>query len=684
MATESPPISFITLEQAQELALSIFHEDGGSLPDQAWYRFQDLLTYMAGDSRKLAVNEVSLAVRNVAQALEMGDASILIQPRGMRVDKVVDVQEFVESKMYMGQKGAIRPKVLEKLWELFHGDGCDGFLEAVLAGAIGWGKSYFSEMGMGYLLYKLSCFYNPQLEYGLAPGSSIVFVMQSIKLELAKKVLFNQFGQRVKDSPYFTRYFPFDTKITTEMRFPNNVMLIPISSADTSALGLNVFGALMDEMNFMARIEKSSRSKFTGEEEYDQAEKLYSTILRRMRSRYNVQGRVPGKVFLVSSANYPGDFTDRKIKERDQQLEETGRTGIFLAKMSQWEAMPKDRLSSETFLVEVGDSSRRSRLLKSMEEAVDPAAVLEVPMDYYTDFRRDIEGAIRDLAGIPIGGSASFIKQREHIVAAVKAHEEAFQGKQLFVVNSVDLTGYADRLLDLIDEEYLQLIADPLAQFTAHVDLALTGDSCGLSIGHFGGYRDVGRSMNWDDTEKRYTQVEAGAFPITIIDGVLEVVPPLSDEIDLTFIGDLLEALASRINLTFVTADSFQSAGLLQRMRKLRNVSGRPVKSGILSVDIDISPYAEVKQGLRDSRLILPNVEKLQKELREIMLDPIKKKVDHPVSGSKDLSDAVAGVTYVTMRTNAKTRSSRGQKDAPALQEKGGRVSRGARRRMHG
>ena len=166
---------------------------------------------------------------------------------------------------------------------------------------------------MAYQLYLLSVYWNPQAEFGLAPGSNIVFIMQSMKLQLAQKVVFEQFGQRLHLSPYFKQHFPPDASLKTEMRFPANIMVIPVGGQDTGALGMNVFGGVIDEMNFMARTKDSTAVRYTHEEEFDQAERLYTALIRRMKSRFLQMGKLPGKLMLVSSVNYPGDFTDRKI-----------------------------------------------------------------------------------------------------------------------------------------------------------------------------------------------------------------------------------------------------------------------------------------------------------------------------------------------------------------------------------
>ncbi|MBQ9368107.1 MAG: hypothetical protein IJT83_10020 [Victivallales bacterium] len=615
--------------------------------------FCDIIVHMAGARDEMPLRELTNAMQNFGSALEEGDYSILSMPRGLRVDRIVSVEEFVESKFFMGQRGYVRPRVLEKLVELFHGPNADDNLEVVLGGGIGWGKSYFSEMAIAYMLYKLSCYYSPQIEYGLAPGSSIYFVMQSIKQELAKKVLYGQFSSRLRSSEYFRKYFPFAVGVMSELRFPNNIFILPLSSSDTSALGLNVFGGVLDELNFMARVTRKSASRLTGTQEYDQAAVLYSTIMRRMKSRFSVRGRVPGKLMLVSSANYPGDFIDRKIKEAAEERLHGGRTTIFVVRMAQWESMPKDRVSEETFLVEVGDETRNSRMINRMEDATDTESVIEVPVDYQKEFERDLEASIRDLAGIPIGGISAFIKKRETIELAAQTHARMFDAHQLFVEGTIDLSHYDGRLLRLIDSEYLEQLSEQPITFFVSVDLALTGDSCGFAIGHFAGLKAVGKSTNWDEEQRRYVEMPAGEVPCVCIDGLLEIVPPAVDEIDISLIGDLVELLNARLVIEGVSADSFQSAALLQRMRKLRNLHGRRIRAGVLSVDTSPAPYNEVKQALRDGRLIFPNFLKVKKELRELIRDPRTNRIDHPLEGSKDVSDALAACTYLLVSRNS-------------------------------
>ena len=101
-------------------------------------------------------------------------------------------------------KGRIRPVVMDGLVETFASPRSDDYLEIVLCGSSGWGKTYFSCIAIGYMLYKLLCYHCPQVEFGLAPGTSIVLIQQNKTYNLARKVVFDQFAEIIRDSPFFS------------------------------------------------------------------------------------------------------------------------------------------------------------------------------------------------------------------------------------------------------------------------------------------------------------------------------------------------------------------------------------------------------------------------------------------------------------------------------------------------
>ena len=504
---------------------------------------------------------------------------------------------------------------------------------------IGIGKNYFADMALAYMIYKLSCYHNPQVEFDLAPGSTIFFIAQSKTLTLAKKVVFDQFSERLRLSPYFQKNFRFDPAVRSELRFPSQIVVLPVGGNDTAALGMNVFGGVIDELNFMARTRDSVETRFTGEEEYDQAERLYSTIIRRMKSRFMQKGKLPGKLMLISSRNYPGDFTDKKMEEAKTDK------SIFVMSYSQWEALPADRFCGDKFLIEVGNELKQSRILANIEDALDAEDVVEVPTEYQIEFERDIDAALKDLGGIATGTKSPFIPYREAMQLARDKFNSLTGGNQLFVNDDIFLPDFFDRIdewNDLINDDYIRdVLLDKQAVFAAHIDVGLTGDALGLGVGHISGYKNLPSTRFFDSRANSFIEVTDILAPIYHIDGALRIQSRSGEEVDLEMVRDFVMHLRSRINLGWCTMDSYQAPLFYQSFRKAR------IRSGVLSVDTSIAPYTEVKLAVKDERILMPSQETLAKELREIERDKKKNKIDHPPAGSKDVADAIAGLVFI-------------------------------------
>jgi len=514
-------------------------------------------------------------------------------------------------------------------------------------GGIGIGKNYMADLAIGYMVYRLSCFHNPQAEYDLAPGSNIVFVMQSMKVQLAQKVVFEQFGARLSASPYFRKFFPYDAMLKTEMRFPNQILVLPVGGQDTAAIGMNVFGGLIDEMNFMARTMGSKHVQYTHEAEFDQAERLYTTLIRRMKSRFMQLGKLPGKLLLISSVNYPGDFTDRKIEEAKKDKT------IFVMKLAQWESIPASKYCGDKFLVEVGNEVKMSRIITSREDAIDEQDVIEVPVEYRPDFERDVVAALRDLAGISTGSAHPFIPFRHLIQKAQDDFAAMTGGSQLFTMESCVLSRvvgdpYSPEWENIVAEEYLEEFVMGRDQvFAAHLDVGITQDAAGLALGRIVGYKLLPAAKLWDERVGAFVEVRDLRAPVYQIDGLLQIMPPPGGEVDLELVRDLLLYLHSRLNLGWVSMDTYQSAMMIQGLRRLR------VRAGVLSVDQTMGPYAELKQSIKDGRIMLPPHSIAARELREVEKTK-REKIDHPQGGSKDCSDGLAGVVYILGRKEAR------------------------------
>lgn len=517
----------------------------------------------------------------------------------------VSIKEFIESPEYLGDT-SVYPANLEALEQLNNPDGIrigSAYTEAVLAGGIGVGKSTVAVLSLAYQIYVLSCLQSPQRLFNLSERSEIVFVVQAPTERLAKVVGYSRMRELVLQSPYFKRFAP-DKRVKSELRFPNGVVLRPLSGSDTAALGQNVLGGLLDEVAFAGFTERSTRIR--DREVFDQAERQYNAIAMRRKSRFLNNGRLPGLLCLVSSPQYPEDLIERKI--RQAQSDES----IYLYQLRLWDVKP-DNFGSGRFRVFVGDDNRPPRLLGG--EDADKSLTDEVPVEFKLDFERDLDAAIRDICGRPTQTVRPFFRNRERVLAA-------FNGKSILSKVVVDFS--TDRL-----RFFPRRIENPDLIRWCHIDLALTRDSAGIAIGHCAEFSDV----------------KGETKPVIRMDAVLEVLPPKQGEINLSKIRKLLCLLReSGMNLQFVSFDGYQSADSRQILQSHRFVTG------LVSMDRSTEPYEYLRDAIYDGRVHLPNCEKLQTELLKLEFDARKQKVDHPMHGSKDLGDAVAGVVFSLSR----------------------------------
>lgn len=538
----------------------------------------------------------------------------LAADRDLYVVLPVDIQTFIESPEYLDRKGVVYPAVMEALRELNSGR----YVEAVLTGAIGTGKSTIALFTTAYQLYMLSCLKDPHRLFGLDPASEIVFAFQSLTGALARSVDYDRFRSMIAGSLYFNRHFPFRKKIRSEMIFPSNIVVRPLSGNVNAAIGTNIFGAILDEVNFMARVEESKRAADGGA--FDQATEMYNAIVRRRKSRFMAQGgRLPGMICLVSSKRYPGEFTDRKQVEARQEVTRNGSTSIFVYDRTLWQIKPEGAYGAARFRLFLGDVSRKPRILEDGDEVApeDADIVIDVPQEFRSEFERDMLSAIRDIAGSSTFALHPFIINTEAVAQAF--------GKRSSILD-VERTDYATSRPKLLPKRIIR----PDEPRFAHVDLGLTGDSAGIAMGFVEGFKLVRRS---DDTIEM--------MPLINIDLILEVALPRNGEIEFENIRRLFYALREQgVNLKWISFDSYQSADSLQILRQKGFVTGPA------SMDKTALPYEVMKSAFYDGRVKAPKHEKALSEIVRLERNPQSGLIDHPQNYSKDCADAVAGVIY--------------------------------------
>lgn len=553
----------------------------------------------------------------------------------------VDMETFVRDPYYLGNTcDNIYPKLLADLEELFSG----GYHEAIWTGSIGYGKTHVATIGVCRVLYELSCMKDPHKSFGLAHGSNLSIVCTSVSEALAVKVVFEAIATKIKSSPFFEENFPFeDTK--KEMRFPGGIWVAARSSTDTSALGLNAIGALMDEQNFLApRSEREIKLGIA-----DRAETIYNTIMRRMKSRFERHGKLPGMLFVVSSKKTVDDFTAKRIRESK------GDPTVFVRDYALWDTKPEDQYSAKRFWVLGGNETVPSRILKDEEyeqlkdKMAENVSFVHVPEDFRRDFERDIEGSLRDLAGVATVAINPFIHRREKIIDAIDrsrihpfstpTYDPSKGGTFLWggMVQEVTERGYVS---PDTSSRLLRPIINPKAVRHVHIDPSLTGDATGFVMAHVSGWKDVARR---GEDGKEYIE----RAPTYIVDVMLRIVPPVGGEL---IFGEqrrmIYDLVAHGYIVTGVTMDGWNTPDSLQQLNQ------RGFNAEKLSVDTSTDPYENLKTALYEDRVSYYEYQPLIEELQQLekRYDLRKTKIDHPPKGRKDVADALAGCLFALQK----------------------------------
>jgi hypothetical protein len=525
----------------------------------------------------------------------------------------VDIRTFVESEGFLNRRGVLYPAVMEELRELNSGK----YDEAVLTGAIGTGKSTITLFTTAYQLYVLSCLKDPHQLYSLDPASEIVFAFQSLNKMLAESIDYKRFRAMIEGSAYFAHHFPFRKSLGSEMVFPKNIVVRPLSGNVNAAIGSNIFGGIIDEVNFMAVVEQSKNAADGGT--FDQANEMYNAIVRRRKSRFMAAGgHLPGVLCLVSSKRYPGEFTDRKQAEARDEIARTGKTRIFTYDRRLWEIKPEGTYGKERFKLFLGDVARKPRILEDGAEAAanDAHLVMEVPDEFRSEFTRDILSAIRDIAGSATFALHPFIVNTEAVAKAFGVRQSVLSTQETDFVARPSI--YPNRILR------------PDEPRMAHVDLGLTGDSAGVAVGWVEGFAKVPRSDNTFEM-----------MPVINLDLILEVKPPQGGEIEFENIRTLFYKLREvGMNLKWISFDTFQSADSIQLLRQ------KGFTTGTYSMDTTSIPYDFTKSAFYDGRIKAPVHDKALSEMMRLERNPQSGLIDHPPNFSKDCSDAVAGVVF--------------------------------------
>jgi hypothetical protein len=543
---------------------------------------------------------------------------------------------------YLNIEARVRPGLKKVLIDIF-GETVDGktisrVRRAMVTGGIGIGKTTFASIALPYMVHWVSCLKDPQDFFNLLPGSRIAFMEMSTSEGQAKEVMFGDIKARIENSRWFVNNCQFDPDFKNQLRFPKNIWVLPGNSAETTFEGYNILAGILDE---------GDSHKVTQQKDY--AEAGYDTIHSRIDSRFTdpETGDHKGLLIVIGQMKKANGFMAKKKAE----LEKDERASVTV--MTIWESLGWDKFTNpdgtrQSFFY---DTVRKQILPDGIAKLIENRNLMEVPTSYRKSFENNPEKALRDLAGIPPLTADPFISLVDRIDEATAAWVEMY-GETSPVTESCTAPTFI--------KGWRASNSLPRA---AHLDLAYSadGDALGLAMGHV----------------PEVVEIDGERKPVIVFDFLLRMKAAPGTEIMLADIRRLIYMLKDDLGfrLKMVTMDGFQSTDTRQQLVKRR------FEVEYVSVDKQLLPYHDLREAIYERRIKFPKyvtqvnpgdgttLEIARKELTE--LTDNGKKVDHPAKGSKDVTDAMAGVVYTLMsdkrykRGVRSTSSSVPEEDAP-------------------
>lgn len=582
----------------------------------------------------LSFKEQQLALEILEELENKGNSGRLKELYDQDYDEYpVDIHTFVTDEHYMG--GILDDKIYP-LWlehmETFLSP-TQPIIEVVLTGSIGSGKTTIGLISVCYHLHRILCLKNPQEYYGLLDSDEIVFAIFNATLDLASNVGMDKISKMIRNAPFFSEKLIDNPRAPEQINFPKNIS-IEVGSQFSHTLGKHVFAALLDEANFQ---ENSSV-----DQKDSQVMKSYNALYRRMESRFlGKGGSLPGQLFMISSKNNKTSFLEVHI-EQNQNRDTT-----YVIDEPIWEFKKHlGNYSGETFRVMLGDQQRDSKILPKGDKAPEGYEVIDVPEEYRLSFERDIDSALKDIAGKATYSDVNLVKNRARVREGIVHNiEDLGEWKSPFTTDLVVLDFDDDdtEIRDYIDIPYFNRYLDIIGRHqprAIHIDIGVTGDALGIAMGFTEGKREIievnleGEQITREkelyrmDFQIRITNLEGKELPLHKI---------------ITFIVWLRKL---GVNIRMCSTDGYQSTMLRQLLRK------RGFDTDLVSVDKTDDAYIYLKDAHMDKRILFYSDDVYLLELFDLLHFSKKQKVDHPRKnakggkGSKDVADAVCGVIY--------------------------------------
>ncbi len=587
----------------------------------------DILNSLSGEERKLA-----LSILN--EYGESGESATL--SRLLRVDYAeipVDIETFITDDRYLGKawktadgKLRIYPFWIETLKKIFPNNIDTEYDTLLESGSRGIGKSEIACGVVGaYLMYRIMCMRNPLEYYHLKPTEKIIFAFMNITKEASKKIAIDKFQKTVQLSPWFMSRGSMTQFENNPFWIPPAPLQIVIGSQSSDVIGLPVFYAFFDEISFIRNQSIEIQKK--------KATDMIDTAIGGMKTRFVHDGKNPTLLVVASSKRSEQSFMETYIKS----LKEIKGDKTYIVDEPVWNVKPKGTYSDRIFYIGLGNKHLESIVIPDDADIEQYRKrgyeILEVPVDFKDDARKDLNRTLCDFAGISSFSSNKFISA-ERLNDCVVGNIRNPMPDIIEVGDGVDDTTEYSEFFDM-NNVPKEMLPKPLF---IHLDMSLSGDKTGIA-----GVWIVGKKPTSDGNPGKDLWFQP-AFSFA-------VKAPYGRQVSFAKNRNFIRWLKEKgFRIKKITSDTFQSAQLQQELK------GEGFDCTILSVDrverlpgdsVGIcKPYEYLRSAIYEKRVRLYDTKLLYDELVLLEKDNGNGKVDHPPKGSKDTADAICGAVY--------------------------------------
>jgi len=620
--------------------------------------FYELLDNVKDIFTKDELEQIRLAYEQMAAAGKQ--EAELLRP-------IIPIRKWLSDPYYVGPDVEnIYPYWKEQIAQIFESE--TRINQVILTGAIGTGKSTTAVLIIMRVIYELSCYKHISALFNLFGVSRIAFAYLSVTKEQAQNTGFALLIEWLDSIPYFKEKFKRKSGIDSMAIWPEERLIVTFGSVANHFIGMNLIGSILDEANFF-----SGRSK--EDSDYTMNSKvagLYTQIIARAESRFIVNGINHSISILVSSSTVASSFTEERIEKAKDDPH------TYILSPTIWEVKPWN-YKGKKFPVFVGGDNLDPFVLKDLEDfntilqmkgkkplmgiSFEDAyqllpddtkqKIIMVPEEHRQSFQGDIIIALQDIAGYSVSAANKLFSSNAAYQRCLTNNLHPFSREELIV--STTNEQMQDGFLPIKSYLYNGIRFDKLnMKRYMHLDLALTGDSLGISMCYISGWKSIYKQdSNYSDEDFDTGLIDNEIkIPIIEYDFMLKVNPPKKpNKIALSKVRDFIVYLRNEMGIKFdiITADQFQSAQLLQELDELG------FNTGYLSVDRTPDAYLAFTNLIYEERVKFYDYKPFKKELFNVVYYPAKKKVDHTSVGSKDVADSVVGAAFNAIKSVDKT-----------------------------